>query len=155
MRSARTLSVTPYGVPAPPKGGAFLCGGKVCLSGSYPFRLLPLVAATLPLLSLRDIFPRPGEVGPQGDGNPLSHRYAMPAPPKGELFETAAKFFVALDALALRATACALSVKAYGFASSPKGRAKSTAGSVLIAPKTLVMNFTAWLSLRESWRGSA
>ena len=24
--------------------------------------------ATLPLLSLRDIFPRPGEVGPQGDG---------------------------------------------------------------------------------------
>ena len=34
----------------------------------YPFRLLPLVAATLPLLSLRDIFPRPGEVGPQGDG---------------------------------------------------------------------------------------
>ena len=45
-----------------------MCGGKVCLSGSYPFRLLPLVAATLPLLSLRDIFPRPGEVGPQGDG---------------------------------------------------------------------------------------
>ena len=37
MRTARTLSVTPYGVPAPPKGGAFLCGGKVCLSGSYPF----------------------------------------------------------------------------------------------------------------------
>ena len=32
------------------------------------FRLLPLVAATLPLLSLRDIFHRPGEVGPQGDG---------------------------------------------------------------------------------------
>ena len=48
MPSARTLSVTPYGVPAPPKGGAFLCGGKVCLSGSYPFRLLPLVAATFP-----------------------------------------------------------------------------------------------------------
>ena len=24
--------------------------------------------ATLPLLSLRDIFPRSGEVGPQGDG---------------------------------------------------------------------------------------
>ena len=23
-------------------------GGKVCLSGSYPFRLLPLVAATFP-----------------------------------------------------------------------------------------------------------
>ena len=51
-----------------PERGSFLCGGKVCLLGSYPFRLLPLVAATLPLLSLRDIFPRPGEVGPQGDG---------------------------------------------------------------------------------------
>ena len=25
-----------------------MCGGKVCLSGSYPFRLLPLVAATFP-----------------------------------------------------------------------------------------------------------
>ena len=34
----------------------------------YPFRLLTAFAATLPLLSLRDIFPRPGEVGPQGDG---------------------------------------------------------------------------------------
>ena len=39
--------------------------------------------------------------------------------------------------------------------SSPKGRAKSTAGSFLIAPKTLVMNFTAWLPLWGSWRGSA
>ena len=69
---------------------------------------------------------------PQGDANPLSHRCAMPAPPKGELFEVAEKFLVALDALALRATACALSVKAYGFASSPKGRAKSAAESFLI-----------------------
>ena len=34
----------------------------------YPFRLLTAFAATLPLLSLRDIFPRSGEVGPQGDG---------------------------------------------------------------------------------------
>ena len=42
----------------------------------------------------------------------------------------------------------ALSVKAYGFASSPKGRAKSTAGSFLITPNTLAMSFTAWLSLR-------
>ena len=55
----------------------------------------------------------------------------------------------------LRLMACALSVKAYGFASSPKGRAKSTAGSFLIALKTLATNATAWLSLRESWRGSA
>ena len=52
-------------------------------------------------------------------------------------------------------TACALSVKAYGFASSPKGRAKSTTGNFLIMPNTLATNVTAWLSLRESWRGSA
>ena len=31
-----------------PERGSFLCGGKVCLLGSYPFRLLPLVAATFP-----------------------------------------------------------------------------------------------------------
>ena len=37
---------------------------------AYPFRLLPLVAATFP----------------KGTANPLSHRCAMPAPPKGELF---------------------------------------------------------------------
>ena len=49
----------------------------------------------------------------------------------------------------------ALSVKACGFASSPKGRAKSTAGKFLFAPNTLGLNFTAWLSLWESWRGSA
>ena len=49
----------------------------------------------------------------------------------------------------------ALSVKACGFASSPKGRAKSTAGKFLFAPNTLALNFTAWLSLWESWRGSA
>ena len=34
-----------------------------------------------------------------------------------------------------------------GFASSPKGRAKSTAGSFLIMPNTLATNVTAWLSL--------
>ena len=71
----------------------------------------------------------------------------MPAPPKGELFEVAGKFLVALDDLALRATACALSVKAYGFASSPKGRAKSTPESFLVVPNTLATNVTAWLSL--------
>ena len=32
----------------PRKGGAFLCSGKACLPGRYPFRLLPLVAATFP-----------------------------------------------------------------------------------------------------------
>ena len=65
------------------------------------------------------------------------------------------RFLIALDTLALRATACALSVKAYGFASSPKGRAKSTAGNFLIEPNTLAMGFKSWLPLRGSWRGSA
>ena len=55
----------------------------------------------------------------------------------------------------LRLMACALSVKAYGFASSPKGRAKSTPGSFLFVANTLVLNFTAWLPLWGSWRGSA
>ena len=38
---------------------------------------------------------------------------------------------------------------------SPKGRGKSTAGNLLITPNALATNVTAWLSLRESWRGSA
>ena len=41
----------------------------------------------------------------------------------------AIQFLIAFDILATGLTACALSVKAYGFASSPKGRAKSTAES--------------------------
>ena len=40
-------------------------------------------------------------------------------------------------------------------ATSPKGRGKSTAGNFLIAPITLAIRLAAWLSLRESWRGSA
>ena len=58
----------------------------------------------------------------------------------------AGKFLIVLETLATRLTACALSVKAYGFASSPKGRAKSTAGNLLITPNTLATDFTAWLS---------
>ena len=66
-------------------------------------------------------------------GDPLSVIAARcQLPRRGSFFEVAGKFLVALDALALRATACALSVKAYGFASSPKGRAKSIAESFLI-----------------------
>ena len=57
------------------------------------------------------------------------------------------------ESAALRGSRLALSVTCGD--SSPKGRAKSTAGSFLIAPKTLVMNFTAWLPLWGSWRGSA
>ena len=72
---------------------------------------------------------------------------AQPLPRKGELFEVAIQFLIAFDTLATGLTACALSVKAYGFASSPKGRAKSTPRSFLVVPNTLVPNFTAWLSL--------
>ncbi len=56
------------------------------------------------------------------------------------------RFLIASKALATGLTVCALSVTCGD--SSPKGRAKSTAGSFLIAPNTLVLNFTAWLSLR-------
>ena len=48
--------------------------GVLALSVTY--------GATLPLLSLRDIFPRPGEVGPQGDANPL-RRYRASSPEGG------------------------------------------------------------------------
>ena len=65
----------------------------------------------------------------------------------------AGKFLIASKTLVTGLTACALSVTCGD--TSPKGRGKSTNRSFLIAPKTLVMNFTAWLSLWESWRGSA
>ena len=57
------------------------------------------------------------------------------------------------ESAALRGSRLALSVTCGD--SSPKGRAKSTAGNFLIAPNTLVLNFTAWLPLWGSWRGSA
>ena len=43
----------------------------------------------------------------------------MPAPPKGGAFGMVGKFLIALDALVTGLTACALSVKAYGFARFP------------------------------------
>ena len=55
--------------------------------------------------------------------NPLSLA-ALTNSPKGEPFEVEVKLLIAFDTLATGLTACALSVKAYGFASSPKGRAK-------------------------------
>ena len=76
-----------------------------------------------------------------------------PPSPRGRLLVVAGKFLVAFDTLMTGLTACALSVT-YGD-TSPKGRGKSIAGSFLIVPNTLVMNLTAWLSLWESWRGSA
>ena len=61
-------------------------------------------------------------------------------------FGMAVMFLVAFNTLVTVLTAFALSVT-YGD-SSPKGRAKSTAGSFLIMPNTLATNVTAWLSLR-------
>ena len=58
------------------------------------------------------------------------------------------RFLIALETLVTESTACALSVKAYGFDSSPKGRAKSTAGNFLIMPNPLASRLTAWLPLR-------
>ena len=78
------------------------------------------------------------------EGNPL-RLTAFASSPEGGAFAVMGKFLIASNALALRLTACALSVT-YGD-SSPKGRAKSTAGNFLIAPNTLVLNFTAWLPL--------
>ena len=75
--------------------------------------------------------------------------------PQRGAFGMAGKFLIASKTLVTGLTACALSVKAYGFASSPKGRAKSTPGSFLITPNALATSLTAWLPLWGSWRGSA
>ena len=56
-------------------------------------------------------------------------------------------FLIAFDTLKIGLTACALSVIA-ARCHLPKGRGKSTAENFLIAPNALVLNFTAWLSLR-------
>ena len=56
------------------------------------------------------------------------------------------KLLIALDTLALRATVCALSVTCGD--SSPKGRAKSTAGNFLITLNTLATSHRPWLLLR-------
>ena len=86
--------------------------------------------------------------------NPLRLCFANPPPPKGEVFEITAKFFIAFDALK-QAKRRAPSPSSLRDATSPKGRGKGTAGNFLIAPKTLATSFRPWLSLRESWRGSA
>ena len=57
------------------------------------------------------------------------------------------------ESAALRGSRLALSVTCGD--SSPKGRAKSTAGSFLIMPNTLATGFKSWLPLWGSWRGSA
>ena len=58
----------------------------------------------------------------------------------------AGRFLIAIDTLVTGLTACVLSVTCGD--SSPKGRAKSTAGSFLVVPNTLASRLTAWLSLR-------
>ena len=59
-----------------------------------------------------------GDWGSSGK-NPFRHRLRRCHLPQGDGFSTTGSFLVALDALALRATAYALSVKAYGFARFP------------------------------------
>ena len=105
---------------------------------------------------------------PSGKTPPQSLRDSSP---KGVPFGAAVKSLIASETLAMVLTACALSVFASQIhtplfvaarhlppergKSFLKGRGKNTAGNSLIEPNTLAMNFTAWLSLRESWRGSA
>ena len=56
-----------------------------------------------------------------------------------------AKFLIASETLAMMLTACALSVTCGD--SSPKGRAKNTAGNFLITSKALATSLRPWLSL--------
>ena len=88
-----------------------------------------------------------------GENSPSLLPFVADSPLWDGAFGMAVRFLIAIDTLVTELTACALSVTCGD--SSPKGRAKSTAGSFLIMPNTLATNVTAWLSLRESWRGSA
>ena len=93
-----------------------------------------------------------------------SNPTGLPAPPKGELFGI---FRQVEQNLPLSGEVASRSDDGEGSlsgippqsllrkASSPKGRAKSTARNFLIAPDALARDFKPWLSLRESWRGSA
>ena len=101
--------------------------------GFYPFRLAAARQST---------FPKGTAELPQSKPDGFASSLGEGA------FGMAGRFLVALETLALMAAACALSVKAYGFASSPKGRAKSTAGNLLFVPNALASRLTAWLSLR-------
>ena len=86
MTLGRTLSVTPCGAPAPPRGELFEVAGEFLIASEALTTGLTACAlsvkaygfARFPLLSLRDIFPRPGEVFPQRESQEhcrkLSHR---------------------------------------------------------------------------------
>ena len=108
----------------------FLCAGGLTLSVIAARCQIP------PFVTCGDIFPRPGEI----------------CPLRGSFWH---RFLIASKTLVTGITACALSVKAYGFDSSPKGRAKSTPGNFLVSPNALATGFKSWLPLRGSWRGSA
>ena len=82
----------------------------------------------------------------------------LPSCPRERLLVVAIRFLVAFDTLVTGLTACALSVTCGD--SSPKGRAKSTAGNFLITLKTLVTSLRPWLPplgelARERLRGRA
>ena len=80
----------------------------------------------------------------------------------------AGRFLIAFDALALRATACALSVIAARCHTPPfvaarhlppergksflKGRGKSSGGNFRITPNALATGFKSWLPLWGSWQ---
>ena len=59
------------------------------------------------------------------------------------------------ESAVLRETGSPSQSSPVGLATSPKGRGKSTPRSFPIKPNTLATGFKPWLSLRESWRGSA
>ncbi len=102
---------------------------------------LPSSPAALPpaphSVATRQLPPERGEVFPQRESQEYCRKRILFSP----------------ETLTIRLTACALSVTCGD--SSPKGRAKSTAGNFLITLKTSATNLTAWLPLWGSWRGSA
>ena len=75
--------------------------------------------------------------------------------PEGGAFGMTGRSLIALETLVPGQRRAPSQSSPVGLDSSPKGRAKSTAGNFLIMPNTLVINLRPWLPLRGSWRGSA
>ena len=116
----------------------------------YPFRLAASRQATLPLLSLRDIFPRPGEVFPlRGSFSLFSDKESKTSPFRGRWPRAAMTERVRPPQAASPSQSSPI-----GLASSPKGRAKSTAGSFLIALKTSATNLRPWLPFGGAGAGA-
>ena len=131
-----TGGVTPSGAnaPAPPRGSLWVLPEAL----SLPLKAVPL----------RADFPRPGEDVAQRQKGECG--IAAGDDGRGNHWQRC--FLRKRGAAGGRARPLRHGLRR---ATSPKGRGKGTAGSFLIAPKTLVMNFTAWLPLWGSWRGSA